>query len=49
MEEWIDDAHHQFNDEEAQRIAAIQTLVVAEKRIKDLKTKLIEANRDKEC
>lgn len=47
MEEWIDDAHHQFNDEEAWRIAAIQTL--AEKRIKDLNTKLIEANRDQEC
>ena len=47
VEEWVDNAHAQLKKEEARRIAAIQTPVVAEKRIKDLNTKLTEANRER--
>ena len=34
-------------DEETHRIATDKTLVVAKKRIKDLSTKLIEANKER--
>lgn len=47
VEEWVDDAHKQWKDDEAQRIAAIQTLAMAEKRIKDLNTKLAEVDRER--
>ena len=43
----MDDAHAQLKDKEARRVAAVQTLVVAEKRIKDLGTKLTEADRER--
>lgn len=47
VEEWVDDAHKQWKDDEAQRIAAIQTLAMAEKRIQDLNTKLAEVDRER--
>lgn len=47
VEEWVDDAHKQFKDEEAWRIATVQTLAVAEKRIKYLNTEFIEANKER--
>ena len=43
----MDDAHAQPKDEEARRVVAIQTLAIVEKRIKDLVTKLAEADREK--
>jgi len=43
----VDDAHTQLKEEEARCIAIVQTLAVVEKRIKDLNTKLIEANRER--
>ena len=43
----MDNAHAQLKKEEARRIAAIQTPAVAEKKIKDLNTKLTEANRER--
>ena len=45
--EWVDEAHAQIKDEEARRVVAIQTLAIAEKRIKDIVTKLAEADREK--
>lgn len=46
-EEWLDSAHVQLKDEEARRISTVKTLVVAEKRIKELNTKLTKADREK--
>ena len=43
----MDDAHAQLKKEEARHIAFVQTLAVAEKRIKDLNTKLTEANKER--
>jgi len=45
--EWVDEAHTQLKDEEARRVVVIQTLGIVEKRIKDLVTKLAEADREK--
>lgn len=45
-EEWVDRAHSQCKDEEARRISAVKTLAVAEKRIKELNTKLTKADRE---
>lgn len=45
--EWVDDAHAQLKNEEACHVTAIKTLAMAEKKIKDLGTKLTEANREK--
>ena len=42
----MDPTHAQLKDEEARRISAVKTLAVAEKRIKELNTKLTEANRE---
>lgn len=42
----MDPAHAQLKDEEACHISAIKTLAVAEKRIKELNTKLTEADRE---
>lgn len=43
--EWVDNAHYQFKEEEAWCIVAVQTLFVAEKRIKDLDIKLTKVDR----
>ena len=43
----MDPAHAQLKDEEACHISAIKTLAVAEKRIKELNTKLTEADRER--
>ena len=45
--EWVDDAHAQLKNEEARHVAAVKTLVVVEKKIKDLGTKLTKADREK--
>ena len=45
VEEWVNDAHKQWKDKEGLCIAAVETLAVVEKRIKDLNTKLTEADR----
>ena len=42
----MDPTHAQLKDEEARRISAVKTLAVAEKRIKELNTKLTEADRE---
>nr|POE86239.1 hypothetical protein CFP56_07047 [Quercus suber] len=47
VEESVDRAHAQLKDEEACHISAVKTLVVAEKRIKELNTKLIDADRER--
>ena len=47
IKEWVDDAHKQWKDKEGKRIAAVETLTVAEKRIKNLNTKLTEADRER--
>ena len=44
-EEWVDHTHAQLKDEEACRVSTVKTLVVAEKKIKDLSTKLTKADR----
>lgn len=46
-EEWLDSAYVQLKDEEARCISTVKTLVVAEKRIKELNTKLTKADREK--
>lgn len=46
-EELVNNTHCQFKEEEAQHIPAMQTFSVAEKRVKELTIKLIEANRDR--
>ena len=43
----MDDAHAQLKNEEARHVAAVKTLVVVEKNIKDLGTKLTKADREK--
>ncbi|XP_030945955.1 myosin-11-like [Quercus lobata] len=45
VEEIVNNTHQQMKDEKARRIAAVDTFKVAEKRIQDLNTQLIEANR----
>ena len=45
--EWVNDAHKQWKEKEGWRITAIETLTVAKKRIKDLNTKLTEADRER--
>ena len=46
-EELVNDSHKQMKEEEGWHIAAVEEFTLAEQRIKDLNTKLIEANRDK--
>lgn len=46
VEEWVDQAHSQCKDEEARCISVVKTLVVAKKRIKELKTKPTEVDRE---
>ena len=46
-EEWAEDGHKQWKDEEEQRIAAVGTLLVVEQRVKDHNTKLTEVGREK--
>jgi len=43
----VDDAHAQLKNEEARHVVVVKTLVMAEKKIKDLGTKLTEADREK--
>ena len=43
----MDDAHAQLKNEEACRVAVVKTLAMAEKKIKDLGTKLTEPDREK--
>lgn len=43
----MDDAHAQLKNEEAPCVAAVKTLAVAEKKIKDLWTKLTEVDRER--
>ena len=45
--EWVDHAHAQMKDEEACCISTVKTLKVAEKRIKELNTKLTVANKER--
>nr|POF07888.1 hypothetical protein CFP56_27468 [Quercus suber] len=45
--EWVDDAHAQLKNEEAHRVVVVKTLAVAKKKIKDIGTKLTEADREK--
>lgn len=46
-EEWVDSAHAQLKDKEARCISTVKTLAVADKRIKELNTKLTEADRER--
>ena len=43
----MDDAHAQLKEEEARRIAAIKKLAIAEKKIKRLRHKVDEADRER--
>ena len=43
----MDDIHVQLKNEDAHCVAVIKTLAMVEKKIKDLKTKLIEVDRKK--
>lgn len=43
----MDDAHAQLKEEEALRIAAIKKLAIAEKKIKRLRHKVDEADRER--
>lgn len=43
----MDRAHAQQKDEEVRRISIVKTLVMAEKKIKELSTKLIEVDRER--
>ena len=45
-EEWVDRAHAECKDKEARRISVVKTLVVADKRIKELSTRLTEADME---
>ena len=45
----MDSAHAQLKDEEACRIFSVKTLVVAEKRIKELNTKMTKADRERKA
>lgn len=47
IEEWVGQAHAQFKDEKACQVSTIKTPAMAENKIKDLGTKLTEANREK--
>ena len=46
-EELVSDSHKQMKEEEGRHIATVEEFTLAEQRIKDLNTKLIEVNRDK--
>ena len=46
-EEWAEDGHKQWKDEEEQQIVAMGTLLVVEQRVKDHNTKLTEVGREK--
>ena len=43
----MDDAYSQLKNKEARHVVAVKTLVVVEKKIKDLGTKLTKADREK--
>ena len=45
--EWVDHTHAQLKDEEAHQVSAVKILVMVEKKIKDLGSKLTEANRER--
>ena len=45
--EWVDHGHFKLKDEEARQVSAVKNLVVVEKKIKDLGTKLTEADRER--
>lgn len=45
--ELVNNSHQQMKEKEGQCIAAVESFTLAEQRIKDLNTKLTEANRDK--
>lgn len=45
--ELVNNSHKQLKENEGQRIAAIESFTLVDQRIKDLNTKLTEANRDK--
>ena len=47
VEELVNNSHRQMKEEEGWRIAAVDALTLAEKRIQDLNTKLTKANREK--
>ena len=42
--EWVDHSHFKLKDKEACQVSAVKNLVVAEKKIKDLGTKLTEVD-----
>lgn len=46
-EELMTNSHRQMKDEKARRIATMDAFTLAEKRIQNLNTKLIEADREK--
>lgn len=46
-EEWVDHAHSKLKDEEGHRVLAVKILAAAEKKFKDLSTKLTELEREK--
>lgn len=46
-EEWVDDSYKQMKEDEARCIAAVDAFNLAKQRIKDLKVKLTEANRNR--
>ena len=43
----MDDAHARLKNEKARHVVVVKTLAMAEKKIKDLGTKLTEADRKK--
>ena len=47
VEEWVDHAHFKLKDKEACRVLAIKNLALAKKKIKNLVTKLTEADRER--
>lgn len=46
-EEWVNHAHSKLKDKEARLVSAVKNLAIAEKKIKDLDTKLAEADRER--
>ena len=46
-EELVTNSHRQMKDEKSRHIASVEAFNVAKKRIKELNTKLIEADREK--
>ena len=46
-EEFVNTSHKQMKEEEGQHIATMEAFTLAEQRIKDLNTKLTEANKER--